>query len=291
MNKNLSTIIKEINTLPDLYNSAIIVMNKLKDQDVDIDELCGAINTDPVLTAKLLKISNSAIYSFPSKIATIKDAVPKLGFNTLKELIFLSLSKGFFNKKLPGYGLNEKELFENAVSCAVYSRFLAKKFKYDDVDLAFTAGLLRDIGKIIIHSYIGINYNEITEQSMTHQISFSEAEEKVLGFNHCNIGELMLKKWNFPHSLIDVVKWHHAPELAIEAKSDHVKLVTIVHFADYVTMMFGTGIGIDGTMYNMDTDVFAKAGIKFDFRKVDELLSEMVELHEEIEKLNGVVSE
>ncbi|OGI03173.1 MAG: hypothetical protein A2104_10585, partial [Candidatus Melainabacteria bacterium GWF2_32_7] len=207
MSETLQDVIDKIDRLPEHFLVAIKVARMLDgyNLDLDIQELTRVISLDQALTSLLLKLCNSAHYGFSRKIVSINDAITKLGFKTIKSLIFVAVSQGILNQEVQGYGLAKGELWKNSISCAVYSRYLAKITKYKDPEIAFTAGLLRDVGKLVIHKYVGVGYNEIIELINSENISFVEAENRVLGFNHCQIGAEMAMKWNFPPILVDVI--------------------------------------------------------------------------------------
>jgi len=244
MKYNLNEVINNIDKLPELFFVALKVAKMLNayDMDVNVQELAKIISLDQSLTTHLLRLCNSAHYGFSKKIVSINDAVTKLGIKVLKSLVFVAVSQGVLNQDVKGYGLEKGELWKNSVSCAVYSKKIAEMVKYSDPETAFTAGLLRDIGKLMIHEYVGISYSDILATINKEKITFLNAEQKVIGFDHCQIGSEMAKKWNFPTILTDVIQYHHSPELAIEAGCEDLKLISIVHIADSLTMMLGSGM-------------------------------------------------
>ncbi len=282
----IDTIANKIDKLPEVFNVAIMVAKELDNPDVNAQSLAKIISTDPALTTQLLRLCNSAQYGFSKKIASIKEAIPRLGFKTLKSLVFLAISQGMLNKEVKGYDLTKGALWENSISCAVYARYLAKKCNYHDPEIAFTAGLLRDIGKLIIHEYVSESYDDIIQEVNNSNITFSEAEEKTLGFNHSEIGGKVAEKWNFPCGLVESIKYHHTPG---NAKKDPV-LVSIVHVADVLTMMLGAGIGSDGMMYKIEMNTLEKLNIPVAPGVIEELVSEIVELSEEVNQIAGLVN-
>lgn len=288
--QNLQDILQKIEKLPELFHVAVMVAKMLDDEEVNAQELAKTISLDQALTTQLLKLCNSAHYGFSRKIASVQESVAKLGFKTLKSLVFMAISHGVLTQKTDGYDLGKNELWKNSVTCAVFARFLAKRTGYKDPELAFTAGLLRDIGKLMIHEYIKPAYNDIVRIVSTRNISFSLAEEEVLGFNHCTIGGAVANKWNFPPSLVDSILYHHSPEAAITANCADVHLISIIHMADSITMMLGTGIGNDGMMYNLELNSFEYLGIPQKSIEIEELISEMVELKPEIDSMVGFVN-
>lgn len=280
-------ILKNQNNLSCNFHVAVKVSEMLEDFNISIDDLAKIIEIDPSITAKLLKHCNSAEYGFSRKITSIRDAVARLGFKSLKTILFTIVSQGSLSQEMEGYGLEKGELFSNSISCAVYSRYLAEFIEYPDPDQAFTAGLLRDLGKLMIHEYVREEYDEIIKLINDEKIPFSEAEEKILGLNHCQIGAIIGEKWNFPQILIDVIKYHHQPEKAEEAGCEDVNLVKIVHFADYLTVMLGYGIGKDGMMYEIDFKALESLGFELSSENIELLISDIVNLNSEIESMTS----
>jgi len=287
MNTSLDQVIKKIDKLPELFHVAVKVSRMLEDPEVNAQALANTISLDQALTTQILKLCNSAHYGFSKNITSIHDAIVKMGFKTLKSLVFMAVSHGSLSQEVKGYGLEKGDLWRNSISCAVYAQKLAVITKYKDPELAFTAGLLRDIGKLMIHEYVGTGYNDIVNVVNSQNISFSEAETKILGFNHSEIGSTMAQKWNFPEVLVDVIKYHHIPESAMELGCKDIKLVSIIHVADSISMMLGSGIGSDGMMYNFSLKSLENINIKKDSLNIEEILAEMVELSPEIESMLG----
>lgn len=283
----IEKVIKKIDKLPEVFYIAVKVSQMLDDPDVNAQELGRTISLDQSLTTQILKLCNSAHYGFSRNITSIHDAIVKMGFKTLKSLVFMAVSHGTLSKELQGYSLGKGDLWKNSISCAVYAKQLAIMTNYKDPELAFTAGLLRDIGKLMIHEYVGVNYNTIVEKVTSDNISFCDAEKEILGFSHTEIGSAMAKKWNFPNVLVDVIKYHHIPELAIEQGCEDPKLVSLVHVADSISMILGVGMGSDGMMYNFSLKALDCINIGKDSLNIESVIAEMAELSPIIEEMQG----
>lgn len=284
---SLQDVVAKIDILPELPQVAMRVGQKLEDPDVNAQELAEIIRVDPSFTSQVLRLCNSAAYGFSRKIGTVKEAVAVLGFKSLKSMVYTIIAKAALDRPLPGYSLREGDLWYNSLTCAVYAKHIAQKEKLPDPELAFTAGLLRDIGKIVLGEYVGVNYTEIETLSMKERIDFVEAEEQVLGFNHSIVGTRLAEKWNLPISLINVIRHHHKPiNLPPNMAPNEAKLITIVHLADTLTRMIGSGVGNDGLMYSLDILALEKAGINIrENNYIELLLSELVDLRPVIKSL------
>lgn len=282
---SIDEIAEMVTKLPAIPQVAIRVSKMLGDFNVDISDLSETIMLDQSLTVQLLKLCNSAHYGFSKKITSVNDAIAKLGLNTVKSLVFVAVSKGVLEKEARGYNLLKGDLWRNSIACAFYSKYVAEVFGYANHDLAFTTGLLRDMGKLILSEYVGVNYNKIVTLVQTGEVSFTRAEEMCLGYNHAQVGSQILAKWNFPDVIVQSVLYHHDFDNAYLHKKDELidlELLAILHLADAFTIMLGNSIGSDGLMYPID-DVALNILNKYNPKiSVEELIDQLVDLNDEI---------
>jgi putative nucleotidyltransferase with HDIG domain len=275
----LEEIAKRVKRLPELPAAALRISRLLDKEDTNAEMLAEVIRMDASLTGQILRLCNSAAYGFTRKISTVKEAVAVLGFATLRSMVYTIIAKFSLDKPIPGYGLKEGDLWLNSLTCAVYAKHLAKKFKHPNPELPYTAALLRDIGMLVLGEYVGANYAEIEKLTLKDRIDFVQAEGQVLGSNHCMVGARVAEQWNLPPVLINAIKHHHKPtKLPAHTPPDEFKLVTIVHVADMMTRMVGYGSGSDGLMYNMDAQALTQIGIDPSSAYMEEIISELVEL-------------
>lgn len=291
MNQIVQNLINKVDKLPEISPVAIKAAKMLDDENVSIQELSTLLSIDLALTTHILKICNSAHYGFSRKISSISEAISKIGLKSLKSLIYFTISNGVLNVELDGYSLDKGGLFTNAVTCAVYSRYIAEMSGYEDAETAFIAGLLRDIGKIILHESVKNSYQTILDIVKQESIPFYVAEERVVGADHCTIGAAIATKWNFPQKLIDSIKYHHSYETARNENCADMHLISIIHIADAITMMLGVGIGADGMMYKLDLNAFEYLKTPQTSTSIEMLISELVELNGEITSLMGAANE
>lgn len=289
MTLDIDKLLNRVDSIPSNFHIAIKVAKMLDDFNVNIQELSKIISADQSFTMQLIKLCNSAQFGFSRKIVTVNDAIARLGFKTLKSLVFVVVSKGSFNRPLDGYDLSKGELWRNSLACAVYSKYLAEISGYKDPELAFTAGLLRDIGKLIIHEYVKEEYTNILNLVNSEGIGFSEAEEKILGYNHSQVGAKIAAKWNFPKVLEETIELHHDPQKAIGTDADQ-NLIKIVHVADSIAMMLGVGLGNDGMMNSLDINALESLGIDINSTGIETLISDMVDLNTEIDLLMASIN-
>ncbi|MCF6464009.1 HDOD domain-containing protein [Clostridium sp. Cult1] len=266
-NKKLKHIINKVDDMPVLPSRINKIIEITEDPDSTIDDLEKEILKDQSLTSKILKLANSAYYGYPRKINTVSEATILLGFQTVKSMTLASTVSKMMTGEFKGYALEKNDLWTQSQTCAIISRYIAKKIKITNPETAYIGGLLRDIGKTILNYYVEKEYTAIINKVESDKVSFLEAEEAVLGFNHAQIGEKIAEKWNFPKDLVETIGLHHIPEKS----TIDPELVSIVHISDAITMMMGIGIGADGLKYNFSS--FALERLNFNPIDIENLIS------------------
>ncbi|MCX5919763.1 MAG: HDOD domain-containing protein [Candidatus Melainabacteria bacterium] len=282
----LEQISADIDQMPSVPDVIMRLSRMLEDPNVTAEELGNVIQLDTKLTAQLLKISNSAYYGLNRKIMSMKEAVAILGMKALKSLIYAILSSKMLMADLQGYGQLDGALWLNALTGATYAKHLAKYYSYPEPDTAFTASILRDLGKIVLNNHVQVGFEAIEAEAMEKRIGFQQAEEAILGFSHMQLGEHIAIKWKFPERLVNTIRYHHTPSDAPKDMSKNDKLLlAIVHLSDGLSMMMGAGVGSDGLMYPMDITYLNECGIETDARSVEALIDFTMDLESEIKIL------
>lgn len=278
MQLSVDEILKSVRDLPPLPQSVERVLQLTDDPQSSVGEVAAAVSMDQALVADILKLANSAYYGFSRRIGTIQEAIVLLGFATVRSLIFASSVKGLLGRKMEGYFLEAGELWHHSLGCAVAARVVAKRARYRGVENAFVAGLLHDIGKVVLSFYVRDQFAAIVELTKGSDMSFIQAERQVLGIDHCEVGSAIAQHWNLPDDLAAAIRDHHQPSRAGEARD----LASIVHLADALCLMMGVGIGGDGLLYPLCLDVVGQLGL--DARDIESLLSEVTTAIADIEK-------
>lgn len=246
----LDYIVNQVDDIKTLPSIMMEVTRLAEDPDSTVKDMEYEILKDHVLTAKVLRLANSAYYGYARSISTVSQATVLLGFQTVKSIALASTVNEFLSTELKGYQLVENELWEQSQTCGLISRYIAQVVKYKQPEEAYIAGLLRDIGKTVLNQHMEKQYGEVLDLVMDGKMSFIEAEKEIFGFDHAEIGGKIAKKWNMPEQLVETISFHHSPEKSTLAPN----LVAIVHLADAITMMMGIGIGLDGLAYNLSED-------------------------------------
>lgn len=236
-NENVQKILEGVDHIPPLPSVITQVMTLTRDPDVSPAELSKVITTDEALTADLLKLCNSSYYGLPRVISSVTQAIMYLGFQTIRNMLLTSsMDRLFRGYDLTAYGHTESGLSEHSTATAIAATCLSKKLRPGLSDTSYTAGLLHDVGKILICGYIkqeGIQFSPSTSAGV---ISI-EDERAALGTDHAEIGAFIADKWNFPQELILAIGSHHNPDSA----PGRPLLAAITYLANNIAMRLGNG--------------------------------------------------
>lgn len=255
--------------LPPMPASISEVISACDDQDMTVGQLSQIILRDQGLTANILKLANSAFYGHARRVTTATEAVVLLGFSAVKSLAISSHTARLLNRALPGYGLAAGELWQHSIAVAFCARRLAVEVQLAPVEEAFVAGLLHDIGKIVLATHMETVFTEIGEEARQRRESFHHVEAEVLGFDHAELGARVAAQWSFPPELEEAIRCHHDPGRATLKP----RLAHVVHLADAICMMLGVGLGADGLAYEVDPTTFDALG--YDQQRIVGLLDEL----------------
>jgi two-component system cell cycle response regulator len=226
----LETILKSENlpTLPIVASQLIALTSREEATLADISEL---ISKDISLSAKVLKVSNSAFYSFPQQIGSISQAVSVLGINAVRSLVlsfsFLTMRRG---KTTVKFDFNT--FWDKALASAVGAKLIAGQLKDFDAEQAFISGLLQNLGELILVKTLPEKYEEMRAAIEEHGENSLAVEERILGIAHPRIGAEVAKKWCFPEELTAPVEYHHAPQGYTGKKTAIQTAVNIVYLSD-----------------------------------------------------------
>ncbi|MBU1172611.1 MAG: HDOD domain-containing protein [Proteobacteria bacterium] len=253
----IKELLKEIDNLtpiPAVVNQIMAVAQEPGSSMADIAEI---IRYDPLITANILRMCNSAYYALPRRVESVQDAVTMMGMDQVIDMVLLKSGAANLTKGQSGYGLHEGELWKHAVSSALISRDLAEKKGSKNKQMIFTAALLKDIGKVILDRFVGDSFSKIDSLVRTKGFSFKEAEKKVIGIDHAELGGRVAEMWDFSEKMVSMIRNHHLND---EAARDDLD-TQILYVADNVCMMMGIGGGADGLAYRFHKDVLRKLGI------------------------------
>ncbi|MBW1676802.1 MAG: HDOD domain-containing protein [Deltaproteobacteria bacterium] len=227
------TFLKKLDRIPDIPTLPTVVfkVNKmLQDYDTSIKDLSKAIEKDQAIVSKILRLVNSAFYGFRSRINTIAHAVTILGFNTVRNAVVSVSIIDAFSSKDSAKGFDITDFWKHSLAVAVTSRYLADRTRLVTPDEAFVAGILHDVGKVVLAQYFKELFGQVWVATREQGLSFYEAEKKLLPVNHAQIGGHLAKKWQLPASLFEAISYHHA----VMKSATHLNLLMVVHVADII---------------------------------------------------------
>ncbi len=199
-------ILKTISRMPPISPAARRITELLAHPRRSIKELAEAVQVDPVVTAQILKVCNSAYFSLPVKVVSVPHAINMLGAHRLVDIVLLGSSQALMKRNLRGYGMVGGELWEQSLTTALIARALALRCQIKRTSLLFTAGLLKDLGKVVLDRFIAKSSKEINDLVVTTDCSQAKAEKAVLGFDFLDVSVMIVEKWQFPDSLVEIIR-------------------------------------------------------------------------------------
>lgn len=250
-------ILKRVSSVPPLPAVLMKLHECCMNQDADFAAMAKVIETDPGLTANLLRLANSAYFGARGTIGSVAFAISRLGLKRVHQIAMAVCVAPIARKPVNGYGLDPNALWEHSLATAMAAEQLAADLPEVDGGDAFTAGLLHDLGKLILGMFVENEYREIRRLVTDDACSFDEAERSVLGTDHAGVGAMILRHWDLPAGIVEAVRWHHHPG-GSQARDP---LVDLTHVADILCMDIGWGQGIDGLQYRQDESAASRLGI------------------------------
>ncbi len=226
--------LKNLQSLPTLPPVMTKLTKLLGDDNTTALKLAEVIEKDQVLTSKVLKMVNSAFYGFPRRISTVSTAIVLLGFNVIRTLIITASIFEMMQSEDLG-------LWEHSLGVAAASGLLAQHLELKNPEEVTTAGLLHDLGKVVIRAEFPDLYHEVLHLVDQEKVSFREAERRVLGLEHGEIGEFLTRRWNLPERLVEPIAFHHH----IDKARKYRKETAVVQVADVLIRALGYGNGGD----------------------------------------------
>jgi len=234
----LDKYIDRVKHLPPAPRLLPQLLTLLRQTDIDVSKVVEVITFDQSLTANVLKMCNSVYIGAANAADSLDEAITRLGFDNVYCLVAAVSAGRVMSPALRGYDLDEVELWKHSVATALAAQLLARD-KGDDEAVAFTAGLLHDVGKVILPQALEHTYSLVLAESRSSQSSLLETETKLLGVNHAEIGARLLERWEFPANLIAAVGFHHQPAGA----GPHDRLAACVYLGNMIAHFLGYGYG------------------------------------------------
>ncbi|MEW6536545.1 MAG: HDOD domain-containing protein [Candidatus Auribacterota bacterium] len=250
--QTIRTVVSKVGTLPTLPYVVTKLSKMLENPLVSAEEVNKVISSDQALTAKVLKLVNSAFYGFPGQISTVTHAVVILGFSAVKSIALSASVFDMFPMENKSLYFDRKKFWEHSIGCAVIARLLARRIRYHDEEEAFVCGLLHDIGKIILDQYLHDEFVQILQEVRERDVTFLEAEQVVMNCTHARIGSWLGEQWSLPAQLRDSIAHHHNPEQS----NPEFTLSKLAHLADAFTRAKGIGNSGDDLIHAVSREAW-----------------------------------
>jgi len=206
--------------------------------DSDSSKIVDLISNNQSLTANVLRVCNSAYYGCGSQIDNLQQAVTRIGFHQLYDIVISVTTSISLSGSQTGYCVEENGLWEHSIAVAVAAQLIAHDVQVDP-QVVFTAAILHDVGKIVLSPALDKVLDKVVYETDKSGSSSLGVETKLLGVNHAEVGARLLERWKLPQNLISAVLHHHRPS---EAKG-HERLAACVNLGDAVAYFMGYGYG------------------------------------------------
>lgn len=267
-------VLKRIKDIPSLPQFVIEALKKLDDPTTSASDVAASLAKDEGLVMRVLKLANSAFYGLPRKVSSVTEAVALLGFKAIRGILLAASVYPFVRGSFAGYALDRGELWRHSLGVAYISRYLAQEMGNGDPEESYIGGMLHDVGKIVLNEYVRFGYSLIVKLTEEEHVPFMEAERTILGFDHAEVGGLVIAQWNLPEAYACAARFHHEPEALPHSEAEHRSIVDRVHLANAICLMLGFGLGVDGLQYPVSPGVLERMGIG----DLEPLMSEAVDI-------------
>jgi putative nucleotidyltransferase with HDIG domain len=276
---SLDTLVRQIGSLPTLPTVLQRVIELVNNPKTSAIQLARIILDDQALTARLLRLVNSPFYGFPRRISTVTEAVTILGFHAVRNLLVTASVVDLLQGEETAE-FSPTRLWEHSIGTAVGAGLLARFSRSEDREEAFVAGLLHDVGKLVVYQVYPTEFMRALATARRDDLPLTVAEQRVLGFAHDQVGRLLTEHWKLPIRLSEAIACHHRPDLAQTARKE----AAVVHVADIFSRALVLGSGGDDAVPPACEAAWTRLGLSDDV-----LDSLMVELEEQYEQARGAI--
>ncbi len=266
---NLASLFEQTHNLPNIPKIVQELIDTFNQEDFDMDEIANKISLDPVLTAKVLRLANSAHYGVSRSIASTADASVLLGFSTLRTLV---LASGITGAMQAPEGFNRKEFWRDNFAVAAIAKWMAGYCKVN-AETAFTCGMLHSIGELLIQLLMPSEAKKVAA-AVDAGGKIAEVESAMLGYNYSDVGAELAGRWKFPEDIVEGIRHHANPMASGEVDN----LAGVVSLAVYIHDSHKQGCGEKEILENFPKDVAISIGM------------DTAQALEDLQQLNGIES-
>ncbi|MCW2924452.1 MAG: metal dependent phosphohydrolase [Thermoleophilia bacterium] len=255
MHPTIATLVEEVRDLPMSMSETLpAVIEACDNADTSVNDLTALISSDQSLVAMLLKLANSAYYGYARRIETLPEAIVLLGFSTIKSLAITATTMNLLFQSQDELSEVRHEIWSHSLGVGVAARALARKRGNIHPEKAFVAGLLHDLGMIILSVYRKDDFLKILAVAQDRGVTYEAAERDVLGFSHATLGAEVAEAWSFPATHCEAIRCHHEPTAATLQPG----LAQVAHLADWMVVDLGVGQLVDAVQDEPDEAALAE---------------------------------
>ncbi|PIE60950.1 MAG: chemotaxis protein [Desulfobacterales bacterium] len=276
----IQVLLKDIKNLKPIPAVVHPLLEAVDDPSTGMEEIASIIQYDPAITASVLRTANSAFFGLRNPAESIKDAVNLLGTDQIIDLVMLKSGAGVYAGKQSGDNLKRSATWKYAVSSALISKQIATELDMPNQGSLFTAALLKDIGKAVLDGFVRSELDKIVRLMTKNNVSFMEAEKRVIGVDHAELGGMIAKIWKFSPRMVRIIRNHHLQDVKMIEDQE----IAVIYLADYICMTMGMimGPGADMLTYRYHEDAMMQIGVSTEdvTRIIDEFTIKMQEVEE-----------
>lgn len=254
---SLAAVVEMMDSIPCTPSVLPKLQQSLAGEYVSTQKLQSIIELDAGLATSVLRMANSAYFMGEQKCESITDAILRLGTMALSRLAATSQAGKWLNQPVQGYGWESGDLCRHSLCVAVTAEILSKEYGTASPDIAYTAGLIHDVGKMALAYANGLLLSEVLKLVPTPHLTWEAAEIDVLGYSSADVTMKMLQRWGFSHALVEAGAYYPHPSKSSE---EYRSLVTTIHAAKSMTITLGYGVGVDGFYFEVDEKSLHEAG-------------------------------
>lgn len=248
-------ILADVKDAPDLPGGAVRAIGLLQNPEADVKAIARHLEQDVALTANLLRLANSAAHGAARRIGSVREALGRLGQGRVFQYVVALAVGPTASRPVKGYDLPAGALWEHSLSVALGAEELARELEIEVPEELFAAGLLHDVGKIVLGNFADVDVPALVTLSAAENLPFAEAERRLLEIDHPEVGARLLEHWGLPDSIVEACRWHHEPDRSPSLVTD------LVHLADALSQSAGLGVGIDGLRTRVSREAAARRGL------------------------------
>jgi HD-like signal output (HDOD) protein len=278
-------VVASLSALPAFPQVLPEVQRIVADERCTVAQLEAVIAPDAAITVNVLALVNSAAFALPRRVESVRQALSLLGTRRVVDVVTAAAYSRVLPDELPGYRIGAAEFWTHCSAVAVLAtqvqRALPTEARRESGGDLFTAGLLHDLGKLAIATFLEDNVDQALVALRGGQQDFFGAEREALGTDHALVGELLARRWNLPTLVEIVARWHHAPSAA---PAEHQVAVSVVHLAN--ALAHGLGLGADAGELAREVDLAAIDALGLQGEQIEGLCADALE---EVERLSDAL--